>query len=311
MSRVIAVGLSPTLQKTIAFKDLRLDSVNRSTGYRIDASGKAVNASRVLSQLERGCVTNVCPLGVDNADFFRELAGRDGLSFDCVDVPGRIRYCYTLVEPGTGRATELVVSEPAANADYQAIATGLLDLLDLRLAPSSALLFAGSRPAFWPEDLCARICALAKERECAVMADFHGKDLMLTLDRAVPDIIKINEEEFCGTFGFPFPLPEEELASCLARKSTELGCTIVVTRGSKDTYAASRGEGFRHPVNAVTALNAIGCGDSFTAGFLHSWLEDRDTAKALAKGSWCATRNALNLRPGSILDAEAEGEQLW
>lgn len=311
MSRIVSVGLSPTLQKTIAFKDLRLDSVNRSTGYRIDASGKAVNASRVLGQLERGCVTNVCPLGVDNAELFLELAAGDGLEIDRVDVPGRIRYCYTLVEPGTGRATELVVSEPSANADYQEIASVLLERIARRLESASALLFAGSRPSFWPEDLCARVCALAKERGCAVMADFHGKDLALTIERTVPDIIKINEEEFCGTFGYTFPLPEADLASCLARKSAELGCVIIVTRGAKDTYAASNGDGFRHAVESVTALNAIGCGDSFSAGFLFSWLADRDIANALAKGTWCARRNALNLRPGSILDADAESERFW
>ncbi len=32
---------------------------------------------------------------------------------------------------------------------------------------------------------------------------------------------------------------------------------------------------------------------------------------ALAKGSWCATQNALNYRPGSIKNPDAEGEQLW
>lgn len=311
MSKIVSVGLSPTLQKTIAFKDLRLDSVNRSTGFRIDASGKAVNASRVLGQLEPGCAANVCPLGVDNAELFRELAAADGLEIDAVDVPGRIRYCYTLVEPGTGRATELVVSEPRAEADYEAIAQDLLARVDRRLEGASALLFAGSRPSFWPTDLCARVCALAKARGLAVMADFHGKDLALTLERVIPDIIKINEEEFCGTFGYPFPLPEADLASFLARKSAELGSAIVVTRGSKDTYAASNGKGFHHAVEAVSALNAIGCGDSFTAGFLHSWLADRDVAKALAKGTWCARRNAFNFRPGSILDADAEGEGLW
>lgn len=311
MKKIVAVGLSATLQKTIAFRDLKLDSVNRSLGYRIDASGKAVNAARVLNQLESGCVVNVCPLGKDNADLFLELAAKDDMPVEWVPVPGRVRYCYTLLEPGSGRATELVVSEPVGSLDFSDAPQALLSKIAEQLQSADALLFAGSRPGAYPADMCARICALAKKAGCAVMADFHGKDLALTLECCTPDIIKINEEEFCGTFGLPFPLAESELEKELSAQSERLGNTIVVTRGSKNTYAAMRGVNYCYPVHPVTALNAIGCGDSFTAGFFHSWLNNPDIVTALAKGSWCATRNALNLRPGSTKDHDAEGEQLW
>jgi fructose-1-phosphate kinase PfkB-like protein len=311
MSRIIAVGLSTTLQKTITFTNLKLDSVNRSTGYRIDASGKAVNAARVLTQLSPGIATNVCPLGADNAKLFLELAAKDHMTVEWTPVPGRVRYCYTLLEPGTGRATELVVSEPVGTEDFSAASEDLLALILKNLAGAEALLLAGSRPAAYPSDMCARICKLAKDEGLAVMADFHGKDLSLTLETCAPDIVKINEEEFCGTFGYSFPLPEAELSALIAERSSMLGNTIVVTRGSKDTFAGANGVAFRQRVNAVTALNAIGCGDSFSAGFLYSWIADRDTKAALEKGSWCASRNALNMRPGSIRDPDEEGEGLW
>ncbi|MCD1653769.1 hypothetical protein K7J14_03530 [Treponema zuelzerae] len=311
MRRILAAGLSPTLQKTIAFKNLTVDAVNRSQGYRIDASGKAVNASRVLDQLEKGCVKNLCPLGSDNADFFLELAARDGLPVVPLYTTGRVRYCYTLVEPGSGRATELVVSEPVGSDDYAALAAELLSMLKREAAEADAFVFAGSRPSFWPAGLCADLCAAAREQGLLVMADFHGPDLARTIEKAVPDIIKINEEEFCGTFGFPFPLPEPELTKAIADKSRELDSLIVITRGSKDTFAADRGELHRQKVTPVTALNAIGCGDSFTAGFLHEWLASGSVPLALAEGGRCAALNALNLRPGSIRDPGAEGETLW
>ncbi len=311
MSQIIAVGLSPTLQKTIAFTQLKKDGVNRSTGYRIDASGKAVNAARVLLQLSPGIVTNICPLGEDNAAFFLQLAEDDNQVFKWIPVAGRVRYCYTLLEPGTGQVTELVVSEPVGGIDFSAVADRLLEMIRDEAKTSKALIFAGSRPSSYPEDLCPRICRTAVEAGCTVMVDYHGKDLLRTLEQVVPDIIKINEEEFCGTFGCEFPLTEEKLGGLIASKSAELGNTIVITRGSRDTWAAAKGELFHHPVHAVTALNTIGCGDSFSAGFLYSWLQDRDTKAALVKGGWCATRNALNYRPGSIKDPGDEGERLW
>ena len=90
----------------------------------------------------------------------------------------------------------------------------------------------------------------------------------------------------------------DELRGRIAEKSAEYANAIVITRGSKDTYAGYLGLAFTHPVNPVKAVNATGCGDSFTAGFLHSWLAERDMEAALAKGSGCATRNARNPRCG-------------
>jgi len=307
MSRIVAVGLSSTLQKTIVFPGFALDSVNRAAEYRIDASGKAVNAARVLNQLDKGCVTSLSPLGSENASLFLELAAQDALDVAWVPVPGRTRYCYTCVDPLAGTTTELVVDEPvdtgeAAAQGFAAAAVSMEKTLRERLAGADALLFAGSRPKAWPVDMSARLCALGKAMGKVVMADFHGPDLKLTLERCVPDVIKINEMEFCGTFGYAYPLDPGDLRKRVAEKSAELGNAIVITRGSRDTYAAHLGVGFVGPVNAVKALNATGCGDSFTAGFLHAWLESRDMDAALAKGSWCAVRNALNLRVGSVLD---------
>jgi fructose-1-phosphate kinase PfkB-like protein len=332
MARVLSVGLSPTLQKTISFGALSLDRVNRSSGYRLDASGKAVNAARVLNQLSPGVVACLCPLGADNASLFLALSASDGLAVEYVPVPGLTRHCYTLLETGTGRATELVVNEPPfpsaprgagdapASSDAGSLAAeALLGRFDALLsrngpgepgaAPSAApgngrieaVLLAGSRPAGFPDDLYARLAARALSAGALVLADYQGADLLRTLDLAVPSVIKINEEEFCATFGYPFPADESALLGDIAAKSAELGNLIVVTRGSRDTVAASRGRTYRQPVMPVDPVNVIGCGDSFAAGLLFSLLDSPDVSAALEKATWCASRNALSLRPGSVI----------
>jgi fructose-1-phosphate kinase PfkB-like protein len=302
--RIITIGLSTTIQKTISFDRVEKGEVNRSTSYRLDASGKAVNSARVLCQIEPRVATALCPLGRETAPFFLELAEKDGLPVKWVSFPGRVRYCYTLLEPGN--ATELVVGEPVDPLDapsFADAAVAIEKLLATELVGADALLIAGSRPSGYPDDIYARFSSMARAAGVAVMADYHGKDLARTLAVAVPSIIKINEEEFAGTFGFDFPIPSEKLADLVARKSAELRSVIVVTRGSRDTFAGSPdGASFRQPVQAVTAVNPIGCGDSFSAGFLHEWLASRDIASALAEGTRCATLNAMSQRPGSILD---------
>ena len=53
MAKILCICLSSTIQRTINFNNIRLEKVNRSTSYRMDASGKALNSARVLSQLEK------------------------------------------------------------------------------------------------------------------------------------------------------------------------------------------------------------------------------------------------------------------
>ena len=67
MAKFLAICLSSTIQKTISFERVELKHVNRSTHYRLDASGKAINSARILEQLKSQSendytVHSICPL---------------------------------------------------------------------------------------------------------------------------------------------------------------------------------------------------------------------------------------------------------
>jgi len=76
--KITALCMSSTIQRTAVFERLCVDEVTRSVRYRLDASGKAVNAARVLNQLEKGCVTLICPAGKENKAEFSAMAKKDG-----------------------------------------------------------------------------------------------------------------------------------------------------------------------------------------------------------------------------------------
>ena len=388
MSSIVTLCLSAGIQKTISFDSLKTGAVNRSRSYIFDAAGKAVNSARVLVQLmeaddtaskrkDSGTaafqtssgnkasdafkapaapddITLICPLGKKNADFFLQLAARDGLNPEAVLIPGYTRECCTLLDDATGEVTELVVEEPAPEGDAPvsdllftlrsvlARASAFSKLEDSGSAsesgcdnkasvscktagalPRTALLFAGSRPAFWPKDVITQIALAAKKAGALFMADFRGNDLLSLLpastDKAssafkacapalTPDIIKINEAEFRETF-----MRSEKAAGCAAstgdagdlvaaicEKSRELGNIIVVTRGADSTLAADRGTLYECVSEKVHAVNTIGCGDSFNAGFLYEYMTSGNVETALKKGTWCAARNAGQLSPGTI-----------
>ena len=331
MSNYLCICLSPTLQRTVEFGSFQKNAVNRAKKYRLDASGKAVNSARVLSQLihasgdfsgdaagsvtgklsgtsteclsknSKSAVRVLCPLGKMNSPEFCELAERDKLDVRSVQIPGRVRECLTLLD-SNGGTTEVVCPEPASENEFSGEAEAFLSALSEELEKCDAVLFAGSTPPGWQEDFVSRISEKIAASKKVFLADFQGKMLLNALSVCTPDIIKINEEEFCSTFlkQGSGPLREDELKALIIQKSIELKNKIVVTRGEKSTFAADNGNFLEVQSEKVQAVNTTACGDSFSAGFLYQFVETGDFAAALEKGAWCASRNAESVVPGTI-----------
>ena len=300
--KILCICMSSTIQRTISFKDVKLTEVNRSQHYRVDASGKAINSARVLTQLQEDCAVSICPLGEKNLSAFTEPAERDKLNILFATIPGNTRECWTLLDTTAATTTELVVGEPLLESeeDKKAVAAAeikILKMINDILPEVDAVLLAGSRPAIWSEDLYATIAGMSRDAGKLFLADYVGQDMTKTLATAVPDIIKINEEEFRRTFPELADLP---LDKAICEKSAALGNIIVVTRGLDSTLAGNCGDFFECPTEKIKALNTTACGDSFNAGFLYEYLQSKDLAAALKKGTWCAARNAENEAPGTL-----------
>jgi len=299
MKKILCICLSSTLQRTINFEDLTLTKVNRSKSYRQDASGKAINSARVLNQIEEGCAKVICPLGEKNQQLFLDLAAADKMDIQSVSIPGFTRECWTLLDRKVGTTTELVVGEPQLNDDDGKIRNAevkLLKYINEAFEEIDGVLLAGSRPGVWAEDLYATIADMAKDAGKLFLADYIGQDMERTLKSTVPDIIKINDEEFIKTFGGS----QENLKTDITSKSKELHNIIVVTRGTDPTYAAKDGMFVEVPTEKVHAVNTTACGDSFNAGFLYEYLNSGDFKAALKKGTWAAARNAELECPGAV-----------
>ena len=300
--KILCVCLSATIQRTLSFEKFSCNQVNRTKIWREDASGKALNAARVLNQLEMGCAHAICPVGNTNAERFLKLVAQDeDLSVHPVYVDGTTRECWTLLDDETATTTELVADETQtvhsmAGAEAE---ISLLESIKEYMQTYDALLFAGSRPVQWSANLCARICKLAIEAGKLVLVDFWGKDLLSVLSTCVPQIIKINREEYSSTFSDHLLSREELLESVKAQSATLHNC-IAVTCGEDETIAAQDGTVCCQPSEKLRPVNTTGCGDAFSAGLLFEYLNTHDFAASLNKAVWCATRNAQSIVPGSI-----------
>jgi len=294
MKKILCVCFSATYQRSVQFDSFLVGEVNRARSYRLYASGKAVNAARVLAQLQKGCVETVCPLGRENSQEFITLAQEDGLGLSYLEVPGKIRECWTLLDSSNNTTTELVVGEPTLE-QTEGADIKLLKLITQKLEECEAMILAGSRQGIWPENFYADICGIALDAGKLVLADFVGKDLLAAVKKATPSIIKINDQEYERTF------MEYATSENISKRSRTLGNMLVVTRGTRSTFAADKGSFVEYPCQKVEAVNTTACGDSFNAGFIYKYLASGNFEKALEKGTWCAAQNAMNVAPGSLL----------
>ncbi|MBP5569169.1 MAG: hypothetical protein J6X54_08115 [Treponema sp.] len=312
MKHILCICLSSTIQRTVTFKSLTKTHVNRSEHYVEHASGKAINSARVLNQLEKGCATTICPLGINNADYFLNLAQKDALEIAYVLIPGNTRTCWTLLDKSDATTTELVVGEkeltgkeeiPQDAVSVEAAEIKILKLIHESLDSVDAVLLSGSKPKIWSTDLYAAIAGITKDHNKILLADYIGQDLELTLKSVTPDIIKINDTEFIQTFMKECGqnVSEDELKNEIICLSKKLNNIVVVTRGTQSTFAAQNGKFEECPVIKTQAVNTTACGDSFNSGFLYEFLNTKDFSASLKKGTWCASKNAKSEIPGNIL----------
>ena len=108
------------------------------------------------------------------------------------------------------------------------------------------------------------------------------------------DIVKLNDEEL-GVFGQWYnkhKYDEESLVRWFAEAYNSK--MVIVTKGDKGALLYSDGEFYEHPGFKVDAVDTVGAGDAFLAGFIAALLEGKTNDKALefacATGAFVASK---------------------
>jgi 1-phosphofructokinase family hexose kinase len=313
----LTVCLNPTLQKTLRFSSIYPGTVNRTGVHRLDASGKGINVTRVLTQLGKKAV-HLTQLGGGLRPLFLSLCEQDGLSVQWVESESHIRFCYTLltdtdsVTEGNGAVTELIEESEPVHAGTE---ERLLEKFEQLLAHTADLhwvIVSGTKAAGFSDAVIPAITRKAKEKGLKVILDIKGKDLKESL-KYQPDIVKPNLFEFAADFA-PELIKNNELITTddsakeriksavldMARKNN---CRVVLTNGSRKIIAAdilSKDNFFEIEFQSVKAVNSTGCGDAFTAGLAAALENGAGFREAMSEGCRCGALNAVLVRPGVV-----------
>ncbi len=305
--KVLAVGLNPVMQKTIVLKHLWENEVNRSDRYLFSVAGKGANTARVLTELGAETI-HLSHAGGLFQETFRSMLSSDGIRASLADSKSEIRLCYTLINSEKHTVTEIVEeAKPVSQETDDQVRTLFLASLD----EVDTITISGTKAAGYKEDIIPWMVEQGVKQGKLVILDVKGEDLLRSLPYG-PSVIKPNLKEFSETLFPEFTFKEHEtderileaVKDKMISLEKEFGVSTVLTQGSKAVFSLEQGKVVETAVEAVTPVNTIGCGDSFTAGLAYGIHSGYALTRSVEIGIACGKANALNLSPGTIAGSD-------
>jgi len=293
-SVIVCLGTTPTVQRTMTFERLRWGDVNRATDVREFASGKSVNAARVVHVLEEPVVATGL-LGGDGGRFIRADLDRAGIAHDFVEVEPPTRLCVTVIDESQRTATELIEeSRPVEREAFDRLKDKLVQLL----GRAKVLVLSGTLPPGAPQRFYADCVALAGT-SVATVVDAKGEPLDWALERR-PTVVKINRAELGQTLDAD--VDDDDAARGAMRQMVARGARwVVVTAGVAPTLLTDGKRFWRIDSPTVEAVNPIGSGDALAAGLAVGLSRGQPVDEACALAVACGAANAMTRDAGHVL----------
>lgn len=296
MKKILCLGLTPALQRTLLFDALATNSVNRATRVIESAAGKALNTARALSTLSMPAEV----AGLNGGSTGRKIEAflkKYGVESVQTAMKAETRICTTLIDLKNGTITELVeeAPDPGEGALRRFKQANLK-----RLAEASALVISGTLPPFATETFYRPFVHEAVAQRLPVIIDSHKAPLLHLLPER-PLLVKLNWHELETTFHHV--LKTEQQLKRVMKELVALGArNVAITQGSKAAYLLTEDGSFHrlHPPLLAEVINPIGSGDCTTAGLVCKLMKCRPLLEALAFGLACGTANAMTPTPADF-----------
>jgi tagatose 6-phosphate kinase len=276
------------------FDRLVIDDVNRTADVWQYASGKSINAARVLQTLGKSPLATGFA-GRDSGAFLLADLNRETIANDFVTVAVPTRMCITLVDRSASTATELI--EESRAVPVQAYVE-LLEKFRRHLPRALGVVLSGSLPPSAPVDFYADCVIAANAAGKFVVLDASGEPLRRAL-RHRPTVVKPNRRELSQTVNLPVET-DAELKIAIAKLLTDGPRWAVITDGAKQTVASDGRQFWKIATPKVKVVSAVGSGDSFAAGLAAGLSAGQEVPQACKLAAACGAANAMSAMAGCV-----------
>ena len=269
--RILTVSLNPAIDKTISGKRACLS-----------AGGKGVNVSRALKILGvKNLATGL--IGGKNGDRIASLFKKEKIKNDFFRIKKETRTNLTVIGPAGGKISRTIEKGPQVTAAEFA---GFKKKFRSLLKDCRFVVFSGANANGLPDSAYAELIRIAARRGIKAALDTRDAPLVRGL-KVRPFLVKPNLEE----------------AECIKGRGVNIS---LITLGPGGAIAfGGRRVIFAKPPR-LKAVNDVGCGDAFLAGFIAYYLKGKDLKDCLRAATAAGAANALSLRPGAFKKSDFE-----
>ena len=297
---ILTLGTTPAVQRSMLFDRLVIDGVNRTGDVQQYASGKSINAARVLRTLGHD-VTCTGFVGGDGGEFLLTDLDDAQIQHNFVRVDQPTRLCITLVDRSNKTATELIEeSHELPPHDFEQL---LLQFKEL-LPTATAVMLCGSLPPKAPQNFYADCVNAAISAGKPVLLDAAGEPLQQAL-AARPTIVKPNRHELSRTINAPVET-DAELKSAISNLLKLGPQWVVVTNGAKETVVSDGKSFWKIFSPKIAVVSPIGSGDSFAAGLIAGMTRGQTVPEACRLAAACGGANAMTPLAGHLNQSDVD-----
>lgn len=294
--KIITLTLGPAFDMHCHADSLALDHENLVYMDLCQSGGKGVNISRAL-------VHNGTPnlalllLGVENADSFLRNLDADGVTYEAITVPGRIRENITI---HTG-VTETRISFPGFRVESHVLPQVEEKLLSMVDGDTVVTMTGRVAEGMAVADVIAML-RKAAAKGAKIVVDSRSFTLADLVDLK-PWLIKPNQEEISAYLGREISSLEQTLVE--AKNLHEAGiANVMISMGGDGALLVCDGGTFIAIPPKVEVKSTIGAGDSSIAGFT-ACPDDRPEQRLIWAVSYgtaaCMAEGTLPPRPEDVM----------
>ena len=258
---IVTLTPNPSLDRTLFLDTFTRGAVNRCTRTLVEPSGKGVNIALALHN--HGVpVLALLPIGGPAGEQLVQLLDKAGLPYRVVRIAGAVRTNVSMIE-ADGTTTKL--NEPGPTVSSEEVAELIRTTLE-SCSPADWLAICGTLPYGFSEQHLVEAARAARAAGLRVAVDASGAALLAVLG-ATPQLVKPNTHELAELTGRLIHTIGDVIAAAERVRATGLG-TVLVSLGRDGAVLVDDNGALHGRTGPVAAVNTVGAGDAFLAGYL-------------------------------------------
>jgi 6-phosphofructokinase 2 len=280
--RIITLTFNPCIDKTSSVERVIADKKLKCSPPVFEPGGGGLNVARAIRKLG-GDVVAIYPSGGYSGKFLNELLARESVPAINIETAMHTRENLIVVDRCENKQYRFGMPGPTLTVgEWQQC----LDAIEN--SDAEFIVVSGSFTPALPEDLLARIAAMAKKKNRKLIADCSGTPLKLAIEEGIY-MIKPNLGELISLFNSTER--NIETAKIFARQLVEENNIeiIMVSLGAEGALLVTKNTTMHILPPQVKKLSTVGAGDSLVAGMVlklsQGWPVEKAAQYGVASGT--------------------------